>query len=812
MIKEIIYFLLIILASFGLPSHVWGQYTDVSIERANSLSSMADFYSSAHNYKKAIDLEKQSLDMKKLLYGNHSVEYMLSASNLAGYYYLSGDYINAVKYEEESIKLYSLLEGKDNVEYPELLSVLVEYLQKNGSYQKMIEYQKEITESYSKLYGKDTQHYAQSLAILSKIYSEIGDYSNAIDASEKALEVYRNSDDEEDINYMLALNGLADLYYAKSFLSDDDKSKSIKMKEEVVRLAAQHYGKDNINYANWLSNFVLYYLNANGSDNKAQKIVQEVKLIYEKEKNKSDTDFSAILGNLSKCMSIIGDNESAIKYSVEFLKLLDEYDVSYSYCLNDIAQFYANMKDYSKATEYISLALQSIRKMISHSNDGQDSYRLYLYWNASNLFETLIKYVSKNPADSVVSMLFDEAINTRTLRLRNGIGKWYTWRDVRSHLEDEEIAIEFVYYGSIEEKNEYIYALFLKKEMACPKMIKVSDNIEFKDSLLRATSKYDQDHKLGQIVWGRLAEELGGVKNIYFTPTWTLVAMPAEYFPVNEKQYYNEIYNMYRLSSIRELVERDQDDNHYSNAVLYGGLTYEDAEEGQKADNRSGFEPLINTKIEIDEISNILRNNAVKTIELSGNNGTEQSVRNLSGTDTDILHIATHGGFLDKEQELRNAYVSSLNSQYSPKDEVHANSFLVMSGANTSINKEAFLNTEEDGLLTASEISKLDLHKIKMLVLSACETGRGNYGTDDMIWGVQRGFKEAGVKSILMSLRQVDDEATKILMVEFYKNLMSGKTKLQSLKDAQKYLRQVDKGKYDDPKYWASFIMLDGLN
>ena len=52
----------------------------------------------------------------------------------------------------------------------------------------------------------------------------------------------------------------------------------------------------------------------------------------------------------------------------------------------------------------------------------------------------------------------------------------------------------------------------------------------------------------------------------------------------------------------------------------------------------------------------------------------------------------------------------------------------------------------------------------------------------------------------------------KILMVDFYKNLMSGKTKHQSLKDAQKHLRQVDNGKYDAPKYWASFIMLDGLN
>ena len=70
----------------------------------------------------------------------------------------------------------------------------------------------------------------------------------------------------------------------------------------------------------------------------------------------------------------------------------------------------------------------------------------------------------------------------------------------------------------------------------------------------------------------------------------------------------------------------------------------------------------------------------------------------------------------------------------------------------------------------------------------------------------------AGAETIVMSYREVDDEATRILMVEFYKNLMSGKTKQQSLKNAQDYFRSVENGKYDNPKYWASFIMLDGLN
>ena len=106
----------------------------------------------------------------------------------------------------------------------------------------------------------------------------------------------------------------------------------------------------------------------------------------------------------------------------------------------------------------------------------------------------------------------------------------------------------------------------------------------------------------------------------------------------------------------------------------------------------------------------------------------------------------------------------------------------------------------------------MNLPNLDLVSLSACESALGEYGLDDSIMGLQRGFKIAGANTILMSLNKVDDEATRILMVEFYRNLMSGKTKHQSLKDAQKYLRQIDNGKYDKPEYWASFIMLDGLN
>ena len=145
------------------------------------------------------------------------------------------------------------------------------------------------------------------------------------------------------------------------------------------------------------------------------------------------------------------------------------------------------------------------------------------------------------------------------------------------------------------------------------------------------------------------------------------------------------------------------------------------------------------------------------------------------------------------------------------EDVTLTHSFLVMTGGNRVIARESVSDKNNDGILTSKEISQLNLQGLDLVVLSACESALGDvsYGG---VYGLQRGFKKAGANTIIMSLDKVDDEATRILMVEFYRNFMIGKSKRQSLKDAQMYLRKVENGKYDDPKYWASFIMLDGIN
>ena len=117
----------------------------------------------------------------------------------------------------------------------------------------------------------------------------------------------------------------------------------------------------------------------------------------------------------------------------------------------------------------------------------------------------------------------------------------------------------------------------------------------------------------------------------------------------------------------------------------------------------------------------------------------------------------------------------------------------------------------DDGFLTAWEIANLNFCDLELVVLSACETARGDVESDG-VFGLQRGFKMSSAGSILMSLWKVDDEATCLLMTEFYKHWMGGSTKHDALKKAQSVVRShIDKG-WDSPRYWASFILLDAVD
>jgi CHAT domain-containing protein len=91
--------------------------------------------------------------------------------------------------------------------------------------------------------------------------------------------------------------------------------------------------------------------------------------------------------------------------------------------------------------------------------------------------------------------------------------------------------------------------------------------------------------------------------------------------------------------------------------------------------------------------------------------------------------------------------------------------------------------------------------------MSACVTALGNVNNSEGVFGLQRAFKLAGAQTLVMSLWEVDDKATSIIMGEFYRNWLSGMSKQEAFKAAQRSLRKEER--FSSPYFWAAFVMMD---
>jgi CHAT domain-containing protein len=290
-------------------------------------------------------------------------------------------------------------------------------------------------------------------------------------------------------------------------------------------------------------------------------------------------------------------------------------------------------------------------------------------------------------------------------------------------------------------------------------------------------------------------------------------------------------YSIVRLSSTRELTNK-QPKKRPSSASLFGGINYDvDIEKLIMLSESNSFEKMIatrsliketelrgratylqGTRNEVEEIFAILNPHLSSIAKHSADSATEESFKALSGAHLNIIHVATHGFYWPDTVAHNERYfkqrsaISDLTTQLEEIDPMDRCG-LLFAGANTALSGHSNRIPEgvQDGILTAKEISSMDLRDANIVVLSACETGLGDISGEG-VFGLQRAFKMAGAQSLLMSLWKVNDKATQMLMTAFYRYYSKGRTKREALRLAQQEVRESG---YMNPYYWAGFIMLD---
>lgn len=405
-----------------------------------------------------------------------------------------------------------------------------------------------------------------------------------------------------------------------------------------------------------------------------------------------------------------------------------------------------------------------------------------------------------------------------------------TWQRVRESLHDEDVAIEFVRLPEIEGAN--YYALTLRSDYDYPHLIPLCKEADFSGHT--GINAYD-DASIYNLVWKPLEEEIFEAKNIYFSADGLLHNMPLEYIPDTDLMSFDDAQEgrrVYRLSSTREVFTR-RHASKTEQVAIYGGIDYSTDTTSMRniaqryeeptvyyAQERSvealrdiSFGYLTSTLTEALAIDSICQRVGANTSLYINAEGCEPSFKALSGKKHNIIHIATHGFYLDEfaaqdgTTPLSDKYRSNLDRNGNIIDDPMLRSGLLFSGADNILNDVKVPEGIDDGILYSKEVGELDLHNTDLVVLSACQTAQGEILSEG-VYGLQRGFKQAGVGSILMSLWKVNDEATNMLMQEFYHQLLEcNKSKYEALQIARNKLRHSEQ--FSDPRYWAAFILLD---
>jgi CHAT domain-containing protein len=217
---------------------------------------------------------------------------------------------------------------------------------------------------------------------------------------------------------------------------------------------------------------------------------------------------------------------------------------------------------------------------------------------------------------------------------------------------------------------------------------------------------------------------------------------------------------------------------------------------------RGQWNYLQGTLTEANAIIQEFQKNKIPAQLISDDQAIEESFKSLSGKSPTIIHIATHGFYFadDVEQKPSNNNENEFKKSNNPL----FRSGLIMAGANRVWTGNKNIDGLDDGILTAYEVSLLDLSNTKLVVLSACETGLGEIKGSEGVYGLQRAFKMAGVDYLIITLWEIRDEVTVEFMSNFYQQWLKGKDIYAAFKFAQDEMRK----KYE-ANYWAAFVLIE---
>ena len=847
---------ILLLESLQLTKEIFGEK---HIYYFNALNSLAVVYITSGVHEKAEQYLIQSLNLRKALYGEQHASVANAINTLAKYYMDMSNYEQAEILLHQAISMVESTIGEISLNYAAILTNLslvydhksdldkaLDYMEKTISILKNLLYESHPSyllslENYVTLLLDKSMLFPDSLPLTGILYNDKTYEQIMTEIIEKRKAVQGENHPE----YVLSLLNLAFYYYQahQSEKSEILYNKALSCVDErhpyylkaIFDLGFLKHQSANITNAtdNYVKTFQLI----------KNQIVQKVLFLSEKEQ-------AFYWNSLSYCANF-------------FKTFLYQYkDVNPT-----LSCFIYNYELFSKSLLLNSARL--IRQSIV-DNGGDELLRLLKSYEEAvvNLESELMKTFDiqslavlydflSNSEDEELEQMAEylnsqkEYINREEKKLTLEYGAYnrfmsefsMEWPEIQKALNKDEVAIEFINYQYIDVQTSSVLdtfysALLLNADNPYPLMIPLCNA----QGLQEAIRRFGQNPRaLYAAIWQPIENHLHGATGIYIAPSGLLHAVSFAGIK-KEIRYLCDDYTIHNVLSTKDVIRiktAETPPNATGHAVLIGGsdyglsmnelslvperqetsgftnltrsmLDYMDSTRGQ------GFTYLPGSLKEVQVIEQLLSGNNWKASLYTDIRATETFFKSISAKvgvpSPRLIHISTHGFFLplqksDLYEENKFLLARETNQNiYRLSANPLMRTGLVFSGANHVWRGGDVETGMDDGILTAYEISNMNLSQTELVVLSACNTGLGDINDSEGVFGLQRAFRMAGVQTLIVSLWEAPDRETVELMTAFYSLWTQGLDKKKAFSQAQLKIRHLYP---DQPEKWAGFIMIE---
>ncbi|HLP89825.1 MAG TPA: CHAT domain-containing protein [Nostocaceae cyanobacterium] len=674
-------------------------------------------------------------------------------------FYQQGKYSEAIPLAEYVLEMRKRLLGDNHPDVATSLNNLAALYDSQGRYTEAEPLYIQALEIRKRLLGDNHPNVAQSLNDLVFLYTKQGRYKEAEPLHIQALEMRKRLLGDNHPDVATSLNNLAALY-----LRQDETINALELLTQGVAIQEHNLNynlsagferqkRDHISTISGTTySTISLHLNSAPNNFKAARLA-----------------FTTVLQRKGRILDILTNNLQILRQYInepESQKLIDElYNLR-----SQLAALIYNLPDKPPQKEY----RQQFKELEDKLNRKEDelsrrSAEFRLQSQPVNL-ATIQKLIPSDAA--LVELVRYKPLNPKAQR-DDRFGKpRYAVYILKSSGEPQGIDL-----GAAEEIEKVLERF--RQDVRDPQ----TPNTQVKQSA----------RELDQIVMQPIRKLLGNTRKILIAPDGALNLIPFEALVDENDEYLLENYALTYLTSGRDLLRLQNTFPSKQPPVIMADPYFDKKPEVVSIQNltrsinlsQQTFPPLPGTAKEAKAISSLLG-----IQPLIGSQASKGNLQQLNSPK--ILHIATHGFSETPKQEDKSIF----------EDNPLLLSGLVLAGF-----KNPQINKNENGILTALETTSLNLLGTKLVVLSACNTGVGKDTIGEGVYGLRRALVIAGSESQVISLWKVNDDATKDLMVNYYKGIVANQGRSEALRQTQLKMLRGELGEdYQHPYYWAAFI------